>query len=213
MSDINSNNDSDNVLITNITPEFFKKEPYLAMRFKIVLREMLDYSKKCQNIISSLENSYSSLSEKHLNKLPFNYKDKIEKVKNGIKLNQEFYNKVVSLYGNKFDHITFTKEQHDEYQYLEEYLIRTFVMIKSILILKIKSFPKIIINIKYWSLELDVVEWDLNWPKEDLMLKLMIFVLYIFYVMIIYLIILIKMNSNIVHRFILFLIAIVNQQC
>ena len=128
MSDINSNNDSDNVLITNITPEFFKKEPYLAMRFKIVLREMLDYSKKCQNIISSLENSYSSLSEKHLNKLPFNYKDKIEKVKNGIKLNQEFYNKVVSLYGNKFDHITFTKEQHDEYQYLEEYLIRTFVM-------------------------------------------------------------------------------------
>ena len=128
MSEIKEKPESEKVLITNITPEFFKQDPYLAMRFKIVLQEMKDYSKKCGNIIYSLEKNYSSLSEDHLKKLPFNYKEKIEKVKNGIQLNQEFYNKVLSLYSNKFAHITFTKEEHEEHKYLEEYLIRTFYM-------------------------------------------------------------------------------------
>jgi len=98
------------------------------MRFKIVIKEMLDYSKNCERIISSLEKNYSSLPKNHLDKLPFNYKEKIEKVKQGIQLNQEFYNKVASLYKDEFEHITFTKEEHEEHRYLEEYLIRYFFM-------------------------------------------------------------------------------------
>ena len=128
MSQIIPKKDSEKVLITSLTPEFFKQDPYLSMRFKICLKEMLDYSKNCENIITNLEKSYSSLSKNHLDKLPFNYKERIEKVKNGIQLNQDFYNKVASLYGSEFDHITFTNEQHQEHRYLEEYLIRTFVM-------------------------------------------------------------------------------------
>ena len=128
MSQITPKKDSEKVLITKLTPEYFKEDPYLAMRFKICLKEMLDYSKNCEHIIKKLEKNYSSLSKNHLDKLPFNYKEKIEKVKNGIQLNQDFYNKVASLYGSEFDYITFTKEQHEEHRYLEEYLIRTFVM-------------------------------------------------------------------------------------
>ena len=128
MSEINTKKDTDKVLLNNLTPEFFKQDPYLAMRFKIVLKEMSEYSQNCDHIIKSLEQTYSSLSKNHLEKLPFNYKEKIEKVKNGIQLNQDFYNKVLSLYGSEFDHITFTKEQHQEFRYLEEYLIRTFFM-------------------------------------------------------------------------------------
>ena len=128
MSKIEPKKDSEKVLINNLTPEFFKNEPYLAVRFKIVLKEMSEYSKKCEHIITSLEKKYSSLSKNHLDKLPFNYKERIEKVKSGIQLNQDFYNKVLSLYGSEFDHITFTKEQHQEFRFLEEYLIRTFFM-------------------------------------------------------------------------------------
>ena len=128
MSKIEIKKDEHKVLRNNITPEFFKKDPYLAMRFKIVIKEMLDYSKNCERIISSLEKNYSSLPKNHLDKLPFNYKEKIEKVKQGIQLNQEFYNKIASLYKDEFEHITFTKEEHEEHRYLEEYLIRYFFM-------------------------------------------------------------------------------------
>ena len=130
MSKIEIKSDENKVLRTNLTPEFFQNDPYLAMRFKIVLKEMSDYSKNCESIITSLEKNYSSLSKEHLNKLPFNYKEKISKVKQGIQLNQDFYNKVLSLYNNveEFNKITFTKEQHLEHRFLEEYLIRYFFM-------------------------------------------------------------------------------------
>ena len=75
-----------------------------------------------------MEKAYSNLSQKHLEKLPFNYKDKIEKVKKGIELNQLFYNKVACLYVNDFNNLTYTEEQYKEYKYFEEYLIRGFFM-------------------------------------------------------------------------------------
>ena len=130
-SKIQPKKDEHKILRNNITPEFFKQDPYLAMRFKIVLEEMLDYSKKCSPIISSLERSYSSLSKEHLSKLPFNYKDKIEKVKKGIELNQIFYTKVASLYTDEFNHINYTKyakEDINQHRIFEEYLIRHFYM-------------------------------------------------------------------------------------
>ena len=98
MSKIEPKEEIDKILKNDITPEYFKKEPYMAVRFKIVLKEMQDYSKNCKYILDNLEKGYSTLSQNHLAKLPFNYKDKIEKVKQGIQLNQDFYNKVISLY-------------------------------------------------------------------------------------------------------------------
>ena len=128
MSQIIPKKDDQKVLRNNITPEFFQSDPYLAIRFKVVIKEMLDYSKNCSFIISTLEKNYSQLSKSQLDKLPFNYKDKIEKVKNGIQLNQMFYNKVASLYANDFNHLTITEQQHQEHRYFEEYLIRSFFM-------------------------------------------------------------------------------------
>ena len=128
MSKVIVKKDEHKVLRNNITPEFFKNDPYMAVRFKIVIREMLDYTRNCSYIISGLEKNYSSLSKKHLDKLPFNYKERIEKVKSGIKLNQDFYNKVASLYGSEFDHLSYTKEEYEEHRYFEEYLIRGFFM-------------------------------------------------------------------------------------
>ena len=128
MSKTQPKKDEHKILRNNITPEFFKQEPYLAMRFKIVLKEMLDYRKNCSRIISTLEKNYSSLSKEHLSKLPFNYKDKIEKVKKGIELNQVFYNKVASLYADEFNDINYTKEDLNKHRVFEEYLIRHFYM-------------------------------------------------------------------------------------
>ena len=128
MSKIEPKEEIDKILKNDITPEYFKKEPYMAVRFKIVLKEMQDYSKNCKYILDNLEKGYSTLSQNHLAKLPFNYKDKIEKVKQGIQLNQDFYNKVISLYSPKFDYLTFTPQEHEEHRYFEEYLIREFFM-------------------------------------------------------------------------------------
>ena len=128
MSKVIIKKDEHKVLRNNITPEFFKNDPYMAVRFKIVIREMLDYTRNCSYIISGLEKNYSSLSKKHLDKLPFNYKERIEKVKKGIELNQIFYNKVASLYALEFDHLSYTKEEYEEHRYFEEYLIRGFFM-------------------------------------------------------------------------------------
>ena len=128
MSKVIVKKDEHKILRNNITPEFFKNDPYMAVRFKIVIREMLDYTRNCSYIISGLEKNYSSLSKKHLDKLPFNYKERIEKVKKGIELNQMFYNKVASLYALEFDHLSYTKEEYEEHRYFEEYLIRGFFM-------------------------------------------------------------------------------------
>jgi carnosine N-methyltransferase len=128
MSKVIVKKDEHKVLRNNITSEFFKNDPYMAVRFKIVIREMLDYTRNCSYIISGLEKNYSSLSKKHLDKLPFNYKERIEKVKKGIELNQMFYNKVASLYALEFDHLSYTKEEYEEHRYFEEYLIRGFFM-------------------------------------------------------------------------------------
>ena len=128
MASIQIKEDENKVLRDDITPEFFNKDHYMAIRFKIVLKEMLDYSKNCGYIERDLEKAYSSLTKKHLEKLNFNYKDKIEKVKKGIQLNQDFYNKVLSLYTPRFDYIKVTKEEYEEHRYFEEYLIRHFFM-------------------------------------------------------------------------------------
>ena len=128
MASIQIKEDENKVLRDDITPEFFNKDHYMAIRFKIVLQEMLNYSKNCGYIERDLEKAYSSLTKNHLEKLNFNYKDKIEKVKKGIQLNQDFYNKVASLYSPKFDYIKVTKEEYEEHRYFEEYLIRHFFM-------------------------------------------------------------------------------------
>ena len=120
--------DENKILRDDITPEFFNKDHFMAIRFKIVLQEMLNYSKNCGYIERDLEKAYSSLTKKHLEKLNFNYKDKIEKVKKGVQLNQDFYSKVASLYTPKFDYIKVTNEEYEEHRYFEEYLIRHFFM-------------------------------------------------------------------------------------
>ena len=120
--------DENKVLRDDITPEFFNKDHFMAIRFKIVLQEMLNYSKNCGYIERDLEKAYSSLTKNHLEKLNFNYKDKIEKVEKGIQLNQDFYSKVASLYTPKFDYIKVSNEEYEEHRYFEEYLIRHFFM-------------------------------------------------------------------------------------
>ena len=128
MSKIEPIDDEKKIMRNDLTPEYFKNDNYMALRFKIVIKEMQDYSQNCGYILRDLEKGYSALTKNHLEKLPFNYKDKIEKVKEGIKLNQDFYNKVVSLYTPKFDYLKFSPEEHEEHRYFEEYLIRHFFM-------------------------------------------------------------------------------------
>ena len=58
--------DENKILRNNITQEYFKEDNYMAIRFKIVLKEMQDYSQNCSYIIRNLENVYSSLSKNHV---------------------------------------------------------------------------------------------------------------------------------------------------
>ena len=124
----NVDEEENNVLKCNMTPEFFKQDTYGAMRFRVVLYELLNYTYNYQYVVTNLEKVYSSLDKKYIDKLPFNYKEKIEKVKECFKTNQDFYKKLNDLYIPKFEYIKITKDQFNEYRGFEKGLIGSFFL-------------------------------------------------------------------------------------
>ena len=120
--------DENKVLKCFIDSEFFKQDTYGAMRFRIVLYELLNYTYNYQYVITNLEDVYSSLEEKYIKKLPFDYKEKIEKVKECFQTNQNFFKKINDLYIPKFDYIEVSKNDFDEYRGFEKMLMGTFFL-------------------------------------------------------------------------------------
>ena len=80
----------------------------------------------------------------------WNYKERIEKVKKGIELNQMFYNKVASLYALEFDHLSYTKE--GPAQTIKITKEQVLMPSKSIQV-NLKGMPKKMETVKYIIME------------------------------------------------------------
>ena len=120
--------DENKVLKCSIDSEFFKQDTYGAMRFRIVCYELLNYHYNNQYIVKNLIKVFSSLDKKYLEKLPFNYKEKIQKVNECLEINQKFFKKINDLYIPKFDYIKVTKEEFEEYRGFEKMLMSSFFL-------------------------------------------------------------------------------------
>ena len=119
MSENNGKKDENVVLDCSITPEFFKNDKESETRFKIVLQEIINYIPLHDYILKNLETSYSSLEKKYLEKLPFKYQDKIEKLKKCFEINNNFFSKIASLYTPKFSFETNVNSEYINNRYYE----------------------------------------------------------------------------------------------
>ena len=100
----------------DITPEYFKKiniypePPYLCSLL------YLNYEKYNEYIPQKIESNYKKLDKKYIDKLPFKFEDKVKKVKEGMKINQIFFNKIANLYIDKFNFVKLDQK------YIEDFL-------------------------------------------------------------------------------------------
>ena len=89
----------------DITPEYFTKLNLSPIYTKLCALCLLNYEKYNEYIPNKLESNYQKLEPKYLAKLPFDYKETVKKVKEGIKTNQDFFTKVASPYIGLFEDI------------------------------------------------------------------------------------------------------------
>ena len=118
--------DSNKVLKCSFDSDFFENDKKTAIKFKIALQVMKEYERDSQYVIKKLDKDYGLLPQKYIDKLPFNYHDKINKVKEGFKLNQIFFNKITSLYSPKFDYINLSPNFYEDRKYSDIYLLHGF---------------------------------------------------------------------------------------
>ena len=111
-----------------ITPEYFTRMNLSPEEPLLYAYCFSDYEKYNEYIPKKLEENYKKLDKKYLEKLPFDYKEKVKKVKEGMKINQEFFSKVSSLYINDLNYIQLTNEdiskfEDEEMPFLSKYFL------------------------------------------------------------------------------------------
>ena len=95
----------------NLNPDYLltiNKSPIIV---KLHLDALYEYDNFCKSIPENIKRNYENINPKYLKKLNFNYKDKIEKVKQGISLNSKFLKNVADLYKDNFSKIEIPPEQ------------------------------------------------------------------------------------------------------
>ena len=107
----------------DITPDYFKKYNIYPTSPKLCLLAFLNYEYYNEYIPEAIENNYKKIEPKYLAKLPFDYKEKVKKVKEGIKTNQVFFSKIANLYKDQFNYVKLSNQQIDNYQYQEQSFI------------------------------------------------------------------------------------------
>ena len=103
----------------DITPEYFKRiniYPYIPYEIALLFSNYEYYN---DYIPLKIEENYKKLDKKYLDKLPFKYQDKVNKVKEGMKLNQIFFSKIASLYLNNFNFVQLTDKEIADFQHSE----------------------------------------------------------------------------------------------
>ena len=103
----------------DITPEYFKKINYYPYFPYQVALLFLNYEYYNDYIPQKIEDNYKKLDKKYLDKLPFDYKDKVKKVKEGMKINQEFFTKIANLYMHRFHDVQLTEKEIADFQHAE----------------------------------------------------------------------------------------------
>ena len=106
-----------------ITPEYFEKYNLPPIYPKLCAICFLNYEKNCEYIPNKLEDNYKKLEPKYLEKLPFDYKEKVKKVKEGIKINQNFYTKIANMYFDKFKNVKVSDDEIKNFIYQNESFI------------------------------------------------------------------------------------------
>lgn len=91
------------LLHCKISPEDLKDSIIGQKTMKVLKNTLLSYQQYSEIIPYYMTKNYESIDSKYLSKLSFNYKDKVEKVREGIKTNQFFFYKLACVYGNQFD--------------------------------------------------------------------------------------------------------------
>ena len=112
----------------DINPEYFKKNDLTPDAPKLCALCFLNYEYYNDYIPEKLEKNYKKLDKKYLEKLPFDYKEKVKKVKEGMKTNQEFFTKVANLYMDTFNNVKLSKESIDSFQYQEQGFVGNFFL-------------------------------------------------------------------------------------
>ena len=107
----------------DLTPEYFEKFNLSPNYIKLSCINLLNYEKYNQYIPEKIESNYKNLDPKYISKLPFDYKDKVNKVKEGMKTNQIFFTKIANLYSDKFNYVKLTDDYIKYYEYGEQSFI------------------------------------------------------------------------------------------
>ena len=106
----------------DITPEYFKRLN-LYPSPKLCALTFLNYEKYHEYIPERIESNYKNLDPKYLAKLPFDYKEKVKKVKEGIKTNQAFFTKIANLYLDRFKDANISDKYFNSFQDEEQSFI------------------------------------------------------------------------------------------
>ena len=104
----------------DITPEYFEKLNISPINSKLCALGFLNYEKYHEYIPNRLENNYKKLEQKYIEKLPFDYKEKVKKVKEGIKTNQEFFTKIATPYIERFNSVKISDDYIKKFNYQEQ---------------------------------------------------------------------------------------------
>ena len=99
--------------------------------FDLILSSFFNYKNDSMKDVNKMENDFKSIGEKYLKCLSFNYKDRINKIKEGIELNEKFLLSIVNKYSinykNNKDLIT-RQSEIDKLRYTLKLFIRDWTI-------------------------------------------------------------------------------------
>ena len=119
-------------LIIDLTPETLSKNQNEFKRFLAVIQSMESYGPDTLKEASKMEKDFEIINSKYpYPKYPFNYKERITRLKQAIELNQSFLNELIKIYkpppsyyvGIDFDEIKHSR--FDEQKFIINILIYT----------------------------------------------------------------------------------------
>ena len=86
-------------LIIDLSPETLSKDPKEFKRFLAVIKSMECYGPDALKEASKMEKDFEIISSKYpYPKYPFNYKERITRLKSAIEQNQKFLNELIKIY-------------------------------------------------------------------------------------------------------------------
>ena len=112
----------------DINLQYFSKLNLPPTYIRLCIISLFNYEKYNQYIPNKIESNYKKLEPKYHEKLPFDYNDKVNKVKEGMKTNQIFFTKIANLYLNEFINVEITEEYINKNIYEEQKFLGSYYL-------------------------------------------------------------------------------------